>query len=182
MKKILSVLSALIIIIVLNSCETQKVIINREVESKTDGSMLLGAQTKSQFLKSPYSDWYNQEYNDYAIDEKAVEELKKQKLNSYSIMVFMGTWCSDSHREVPRLMKILETLKFPESKLTIIAVNRKKESPSGEEGLYDIQKVPTIIVKKYGNEIGRIIESPKSGWLERDLLDIIKKDNTSVIK
>ena len=77
-------------------------------------------------------------------------------------------------------MKILEELKYPEQKLTIIAVNRKKESPSGEEGVYNIQKVPTIILKKYGKEIGRIVESPKSGYLERDLLEIIKKNNSSI--
>ena len=71
-------------------------------------------------------------------------------------------------------MKILDEVKFPENRLTIIAVNRKKEAPNGEEGLYNIQRVPTIIVKKYGKEIGRIIEYPKSGFLERDLLDIIK--------
>lgn len=162
------------------SCDTRKVIVNREVESKNDGKMLLGTQTKSQLLKDPYSDWYDQEYNDYAVDDASLAELKKEKLNSYNITLFLGTWCEDSHREVPRLMKILEKLNYPENKLTIIAVNRKKESPNGEEGLYNIQRVPTIIVKKYGKEIGRIIESPKSGWLEKDLLEIIKKDNHSV--
>ena len=92
----------------------------------------------------------------------------------------MGTWCEDSHREVPRLFKILEALNYPEAKLTMIAVNRKKEAPSGEEGPFNIQKVPTIIVQKYGKEIGRIIENPSTGYLERDLLEILKKDNTSI--
>ncbi|MCB4234942.1 hypothetical protein LDL59_07065 [Kaistella anthropi] len=53
--------------------------------------------------------------------------LKKKKLNSYGITVVMGTWCEDSYREVPRLMKILESMNFPEQKLKIIAVNRKKK-------------------------------------------------------
>jgi hypothetical protein len=77
-------------------------------------------------------------------------------------------------------MKILESLNYPEQKLTLIAVNRKKEAPGGEEGIYNIQRVPTIIVQKYGKEIGRIIESPATGYLERDLLEIIQKDNTSL--
>ena len=59
------------------------------------------------------------------------------------------------------------------------AVNRKKEAPSGEEGPFNIQKVPTIIVQKYGKEIGRIIESPQSGYLEKDLVEILKKDDSS---
>ena len=110
----------------------------------------------------------------------SVEELKKEKIKTYNIVLVMGTWCEDSHREVPRLFKILEAVDFPDNKLTMIAVNRKKEAPSGEEGIYNIQKVPTIIVQKYGKEIGRIIESPKTGYLERDLLEILKKDNTSI--
>ena len=73
----------------------------------------------------------------------------------------------------------MEAVNYPENKVNIIAVNRKKEAPGGEEGRYNIQKVPTIIVQKYGKEIGRIIESPKTGYLERDLVEILKKDNTS---
>ena len=164
----------------LQSCDAQKIVVNREVETTNDGKMLLGPQTKNQFQKSPYSDWYVREHDEYAIDKKKVEELKKEKLSSYSMIVVLGTWCGDSHREVPRLMKILESLNYPEQKLTIIAVNRKKEAPGGEEGVYNIQRVPTIIVQKYGKEIGRIIESPASGYLERDLLEIIQKDNTSL--
>jgi len=160
----------------------QKVVINREVETQNDGKMLLGNQLKEQFLKAPYADWYTKEHDEYAIDQKAISELRKAKINTYSIMVFMGTWCEDSHRDFPRLMKILEELKYPENKLTIIAVNRKKESPSGEESLHNIQKVPTIIVQKYGKEIGRIIEMPTTGYIERDLVEILKKDDTSVIR
>ena len=167
-------------LLIMQSCTAQKTVINREVETTNDGKMLLGHQTKDQLLKSPYSDWYVKEHDEYAIDKKTVEELKKEKLSSYNMTVVLGTWCGDSHREVPRLMKILESVNYPEQKLTIIAVNRKKESPGGEEGIYNIQRVPTIIVQKYGKEIGRIIETPATGYLERDLLAIIQKDNTSL--
>ncbi|MEI3791033.1 MULTISPECIES: TlpA family protein disulfide reductase [Chryseobacterium] len=160
----------------------QKVVMNREVETQNDGKMLLGNQFKEQFLKAPYADWYVKEHDEYAIDQKAIGELRKAKLTSYSLVVFMGTWCEDSHRDFPRLMKILEELKYPDNKLTIIAVNRKKESPTGDEVRYNIQKVPTIIVEKYGKEIGRIIEMPTSGYIERDLVNILKKDDSSVIK
>ncbi|SIQ81757.1 hypothetical protein SAMN05880574_1275 [Chryseobacterium sp. RU37D] len=160
----------------------QKVVVNREVETTNDGKMLLGNQLKEQFLKAPYADWYVKEHDEYAIDQKAVDQLRKQKVNTYNILVFMGTWCEDSHRDFPRLMKILEELKFPDNKLTVIALNRKKESPNGDEGLYNIQKVPTIIVQKYGKEIGRIVEMPSTGYIERDLVEILKKDDSSVIQ
>lgn len=159
----------------------QKAVVNREVETN-DGKMLLGAQLKDQFVKEPYSEWYAKEFNEYQMDQKAVAELKKNKITAYDLVVFMGTWCEDSHRDFPRLMKILEEVKYPDSRLTIIAVNRKKESPNGEESKYNVSKVPTIIVQKYGKEIGRIIEMPTTGYIERDLVEILKKDDSSVIK
>lgn len=179
-KFIKSSFASIALFFTLQSCQSQKVVVNREVDTTNDGKMLLGAQTKNQLLKEPYSSWYVQEHDEYSMDNKAVDELKKRKLNSYGITVVLGTWCEDSHREVPRLMKILETVNYPDQKLTLIAVNRKKESPGGEEGIYNIQKVPTIIVSKYGKEIGRIIEAPTSGYLERDLVEILKKDNSSI--
>ena len=179
-KNITKILAASILALATQNFNAQKVVVNREVETTNDGKMLLGNQLKDQFLKEPYSEWYTKEFNEYALDQKAVGELKKNKINSYNLIVFMGTWCEDSHREVPRLFKILEALNYPEAKLTMIAVNRKKEAPSGEEGPFNIQKVPTIIVQKYGKEIGRIIESPSTGYLERDLLETLKKDNRSL--
>jgi hypothetical protein len=86
----------------------QKVVMNREVDTQNDGKMLLGNQYKEQFLKAPYADWYVKEHDEYAIDQKAVGELKKAKFNTYSLVVFIGTWCEDSHRDLPILMKILE--------------------------------------------------------------------------
>ncbi|QOW09968.1 thioredoxin [Kaistella flava (ex Peng et al. 2021)] len=174
------IFTASTLFLALQSCESQKVVVNREVNHTKDGKMLLGHQTKDQLLKEPYSEWFVKEHDEYSIDQKAIAELKKEKLNSYNITLVMGTWCEDSHREVPRLFKILEAVGYPETKLTMIAVNRQKEAPNGEEGPLNIQRVPTIIVQKYGKEIGRIIESPSTGYLERDLVDILKKDNTSL--
>lgn len=173
-----NILSIFAIVLISHTYQAQKIIINREVETQDNGKMLLGRQSKDQFLKEPYSEWYNEEYNNYQIDNNLLSELKKSKLASYQIIAILGTWCHDSHRDFPRMMKILESLKVPDNKITIIAVNRKKESPDGEETLYNVQKVPTFIIKKYGKEIGRIVENPQNGSLEQDLLDILNKQNT----
>ena len=183
MKKfITNIVAASSLFLATQQLSAQKVVINREVDTQKDGKMLLGHQLKEQFLKAPYADWYVKEHDEYALDQKAISELRKERLGSYDIIVFMGTWCEDSHRDFPRLMKILEEVSYPESKMTIIAVNRKKESPTGDEGLYNIQKVPTIILKRYGKEVGRIVEMPTSGYIERDLAEILKKNDSSVIK
>ena len=171
MKKIITLI---VLIMTLNSC-AEKIVINREVDSTEYGKMLLGTQSFDQFHKEPYKPWYEESYNIYPTDKPTISELKKAKINSYSITVFLGTWCGDSKRNFPRLMKILDETKFPKSKLHIIGVNRKKQSPNGEEAKYNIVKVPTIILEKYGKEIGRITEEPETGYIEKDLLNIIKK-------
>lgn len=182
-KKIISNIFTLsVLTLAMQQFNAQKVVVNREVETTNDGKMLLGNQLKEQFLKEPYSEWYTKEFNEYALDQKAVGELRKKNITSYNLIVFIGTWCEDSHRDFPRLMKILEEVKYPDSRLTIIAVNRKKESPTGDEVKYNVSKVPTIIVEKYGKEIGRIIEMPTTGYVERDLVEILKKDDGSVLK
>ena len=167
------------LLLIIQSCENQKTVLNREVDTTNDGKMLLGYQTKNQLQKEPYREWYTKEHDEYTLDMNSIATLKKEKIKTYNITLVMGTWCEDSHREVPRFFRILEAVDFPDNKLKMIAVNRKKEAPSGEEGTFNIQKVPTIIVQKYGKEIGRIIESPKSGYLEKDLVEILKKDTSS---
>jgi hypothetical protein len=86
-------------------------------------------------------------------------------------LIALPNWCLSN--------EYFKAANYPENRVTMIAVNRKKEAPSGEEGPFNIQKVPTIIVQKYGKEIGRIIESPQSGYLEKDLVEILKKDDSS---
>lgn len=181
-KIITNIFTLSVLTLAMQQFNAQKVVVNREVETTNDGKMLLGNQLKEQFLKEPYSEWYTKEFNEYALDQKAVGELRKKNITSYNLIVFIGTWCEDSHRDFPRLMKILEEVKYPDSRLTIIAVNRKKESPTGDEVKYNVSKVPTIIVEKYGKEIGRIIEMPTTGYVERDLVEILKKDDGSVLK
>lgn len=169
-----NIITLIIIAMSLNSC-AEKIVINREVNTSEYGKMLLGMQSLDQFQKEPYKDWYNESYNIYPTDKPTIEGLRKAKINSYNITVFLGTWCEDSHRNFPRLIKILDETKFSKNKLHIIGLNRKKQSPNGEEVKYNISKVPTIIIEKYGKEIGRIIEEPETNYIEKDILNIIKK-------
>jgi len=84
----------------------------------------------------------------------------------------MGTWCSDSRREVPRFIKILDLSEFEQNKIQIINLNREKESPGHEEKEKNIDFVPTFIINKNNNEIGRIVEFPII-TLESDLFNIL---------
>ena len=137
------------------------------------GMMLLGIINKDGFKNELFSEWYKESFNEHILDTVTIEALTS-KLNNVSIKVFMGSWCSDSQREVPALYKILDAAKYDYSKLSIIAVSHDKDTPDHLEKGLDIQYVPTIIIYKEDKEIGRFVEFAQEN-LEKDLLAIINE-------
>jgi thiol-disulfide isomerase/thioredoxin len=85
----------------------------------------------------------------------------------------MGTWCSDSRREVPRMLKVLDIIGFPKENLSIINVDRNKKGIADEADDLNIELVPTFILYEDEKEIGRIIETPEE-TLEKDLVRIVE--------
>jgi hypothetical protein len=84
---------------------------------------LLGVCTVDDLKNAPYSEWFNENYADYKPNEKVTRELKALEVNNfYSVTIFFGTWCSDSKREVPRFLKLLDAIGFPQTAIHLIAV------------------------------------------------------------
>lgn len=91
-----------------------------------------------------------------------------QSLKGKDVTVLFGTWCHDSEREVPRLLKLLDQSEVGLQSLTLFAVDRNKTDPDGFAERLDLQYTPTIIVSESGQEVARIIERPIVG-LAKDL-------------
>jgi thiol-disulfide isomerase/thioredoxin len=98
----------------------------------------------------------------------------------YSIQLFFGTWCGDSKREVPRMLKVLYQSGFKDTAIDLIAVSNHdtlyKQSPLHEERGLNIIRVPTLIVYQSGKEIGRIVETPVES-IEKDIWQIVQRRN-----
>ncbi|MCB2194390.1 MAG: thioredoxin [Bacteroidetes bacterium] len=120
----------------------------------------------------PYNVWYQTEYDSYSLDTVTLNNELINKLEEVEMIVVIGTWCSDSQRELPRLIKILNYLKYDTQNIIAIGVTRNKKAPNTEVDELNIKYVPTIILKYEGKEIGRIIESPEES-LEKDILSIV---------
>ncbi len=150
----------------------QNKVLNRTITAENGKKMLTGEFNRKALEEDDFKDWYHHEYDTYEVEKSKLKSLKD--LRNYRLEVFMGTWCSDSRRELPRLYKILDDIKFPQNRLKVIGVNYQKKSFNGEEINKNITHVPTIIV--YNNkkeEVGRIVESPVSGYLEEGLAQIV---------
>ena len=154
---------------------------NKETTSEGKAPSLLGKISKEGLSSNSYSEWFTKNFDDYTPKQTAIETLKKE-LDTYTITAFMGTWCGDSKREVPRFYKMLEAANFPLDRLTMVAVSRDRESykqsPGGEEEGLNIHRVPTFIIYKNGEEVNRIVESPVTS-LEEDLVHILQNNYTS---
>ena len=144
---------------------------------------LIGEVNRDGFTRAPYSKWFVSEYDSYRPNKNIVSYLAKDRgkeLDDLQVTVFMGTWCSDSKMQVPRLYKFLDQAGFDESQLSVHAVDIKPEAfrrtPNGlaEQGM-NIYRVPTIIVHRNDEELGRIVEAPLT-TLELDFMNIIKEE------
>lgn len=153
-----------------NSKVSEQVEINKTVASE-DGVMLLGMANREGLQRDGFEKWFNPGYAEYTPDVQTLEQLKPL-LNDVHITVFMGTWCEDSHAEVPHFYKILDEAGFDENKLTLITVSEEKTTPDGLEKGENITNVPTIILRKNGEELGRIVEYPIES-LEKDMAAIV---------
>ncbi|WP_088339523.1 thioredoxin domain-containing protein [Robiginitalea sediminis] len=146
-----------------------------EVQMADGSRFLLGAIGRHRLQDPPYGSWFHSGYRAYTPDPALVQSLAPL-LHDVEILVFLGTWCGDSRREVPRFLKILDEAGFPPSRLKLVAVDRRrptyKTSPGGEERGKNILRVPTFILQRTGREVGRIVERPRMG-LELDLCDIL---------
>jgi tetratricopeptide (TPR) repeat protein len=149
--------------------------LNTEITENTDTPYLLGKIDKSGLEGDNYKSWFTKNYNDYEPNSTITEAIASE-LKNYGITLFMGTWCGDSKKEVPRLYKVLEACNYPMDQLTVVAVSREagmyKQSPQHEEAGLNIHRVPTVIFYKDGKEINRIVEHPVKTF-EEDIQNII---------
>lgn len=97
--------------------------------------------------------------------------------------VFLGTWCGDSEREVSRFQKMVEVAgggePFP-FEVTLIGVDRDKAEPAALLEGEDILYVPTFVVRRGGEEVGRVVESAETS-LEEDLLRLLTGEAEGVL-
>ena len=141
------------------------------VDDKSGKPMLIGLCDREAFVDTSFAWWFDSGYKFYRPDTTAIAQLKEVN-KDYTIVIVMGTWCSDSRREIPRFYKILDELNYSEEKIKLINVDRSKAGSHNNVDSLNIKLVPTFIINSKGEEIGRIIETPKES-LEKDLVKIL---------
>lgn len=117
--------------------------------------------------------WFETNYKEYSIDMSTVPTINSLSKGMHFVLV-IGTWCGDSKRQVPPMLKTLDAAQVSNDQVTIFGVDRSKKSADGFTEKYRILRVPTLIVMHGEQELGRIVETPRE-TVEKDLVRILNK-------
>jgi hypothetical protein len=138
--------------------------------AKKEEATLVGPATREQ-IEGAAPEWVEAEVGSKP-DAEAAKALAGVPPGA-EVTIFLGTWCGDSRREVPRLWRGLDeaggAVPF---KVTYVSVDRQKKEPAGPVTENGVQYLPTFIVRRGGHEVGRIVETAPNG-IEHDLLALL---------
>ena len=116
-------------------------------------------------------------FSEYSIfktgyDNYVPSDFSVLKHDDVSVVIFFGTWCHDSKRELPKALKIFNEIGINDENIELIAVGLDKKEPQGRAAKLRLMYTPTLIFFRGSQEIGRIIEKPVIS-LEKDIALII---------
>ncbi len=91
------------------------------------------------------------------------------------IEVILGAWCPDCVRELTRMWHAFDGRPFD---VRYVAVDVARDAGGAPHA--DFDALPTIVVRRDGEEVGRIVESSPNG-VERDLGALLRGEVTGVL-
>ena len=141
---------------------------------KSKNNLLGDIQIQNLFTEYPL---FKSRYDNYEV----TDQINLSDLEDISVVIMFGTWCHDSKREVPRMLRILDSAGVGTEQISLIGVDINKTEPKGREKLYNLRKTPTLILLKNGKEVGRIIERPNVS-LEADLIGLTTRSSEPVVE
>ncbi|MFO7701404.1 MAG: thioredoxin family protein [Psychroflexus maritimus] len=138
---------------------------------------VVGEISLEEFKETAHATWFNRYYKAYQPNEKTVEKLS-QLIGEREIEVeaYFGTWCPDSRRELPRLIKLLDLSGWDTNQIKLVGVNRSKEIPNAskeEVERIQLKMIPTFIILENGIEINRFVEYAIE-TMEKDIIRILE--------
>jgi len=151
---------------------------DKSTDPENGHTVYKGQFTFEDLKANPGFGWLERGAADYRPDSATVVYLKKH-LPDYELVVLMGTWCEDSHNLVPKLYKTMTAAGYPMDRYRLYGLDRGKEAKYIEHKLYRVDRVPTFILVRKHEEIGRITENVNKS-IEKDLAKLIEADQERV--
>lgn len=166
MKKILKIVSYSCLSLFLYACSGQTSQNSLETTEHAANQVNLpyatGEITHAQ-LFARYSHFASN-YNKYQPSEDDIKQVASID-KPLSLLIVFGTWCHDSEREIPRLLKLLHQANNSNITYQMIAVGYNKTVSDVSDLPVSIKYTPTVIISdESGTELTRVIERPNGSW------------------
>ena len=152
--------------------------LNYQVISDSETKVLKGYINRSVLENDTTFKWFAENMKYGSANPAAVESFRTNA-GRFSIVIFGGTWCHDTQNLLPVFYRLVDKSGYPENKITLIGVDRNKTAPNNLEKVYKVTNVPTFIVMKDGNELGRVVEYGREGQIDKELGEIVSKQLTN---
>jgi thioredoxin 1 len=139
-------------------------LLSTSIHADTDDDFALGVISEAKLLND--FSHFSENFEAFTITDQE-QEIIAQWPETLNVEIYFGTWCHDSEREVPKILKLLKVNEQITS--TLIALDFKKEDPQGLAKTNKIKYTPTIIIYRDSSkkeELGRIIERPSKSLVE----------------
>jgi thiol-disulfide isomerase/thioredoxin len=144
-----------------------------EVSRDAEGNKVLkGFITRQELVSDTSFAWFAKNTNGYMPDASALTALKGAKDSIY-VLAFGGTWCHDTQFILPKFYTLADAAGLAPDHITLIGVDHNKKTVQHLSETFNITNVPTLIVLKNGQELGRVVEYGKKGMWDRELGEVI---------
>lgn len=144
-----------------------------EVSRDASGEKVLkGFITRQELVSDTSFAWFAKNSKDYKPDASAVTAFKGAKDSIY-VLAFGGTWCHDTQFILPKFYQLADASGLAPDHITLIGVDHNKKTVQHLSETFNVVNVPTFIVLKNGQELGRVVEYGKKGMWDRELGEVI---------
>lgn len=116
--------------------------------------------------------WFKDNYALGMADASAVQAFQQNK-HKFHVIIFGGTWCEDTHNLLPVFYRLADKSGLPDSSITLIGVDRDKQTLDNLSAAFSIVNVPTFIIMHDGKEVGRVVEYGQYGQIDKELGEIV---------
>ena len=144
-----------------------------EISHDAGGNKVIkGFMTKQELAADSSFKWFAENQKGYTPEQGALQAFKANK-DSINIVAFGGTWCGDTKYILPKFFALTDAAGFSQDRVTLLGVDHSKKTIQHLAEAFGVTNVPTFIVMKNGQEIGRVVEYGKYGMFDKELGEII---------
>ena len=143
-----------------------------QVSNDGNNKVLKGLISREMLEGDTAFKWFHENQAGYTPDKEGTV-LLKAKGPQVQFLVFGGTWSESTKDILPKFFSLLDAASFPRDQVALVGVDHDKKTTNDLTETMHITSIPTFIVLKDGQEVGRVVDYGKDGQWEKEISHLI---------